>query len=195
MFFKKKKQPKMLERCIPESTEEEIVNICKEAARYLKISMPQICFYSYVFSNETVGQGICDDTAFGDDKDIKVTDITGAIYLQDKDTILVTCLHPLTHELMPKNHLLASILHELRHVWQYTYEPKRYYGSKNAITEIDHLTDESEIDADAFAMYYSLMVLDNKNEDIPEFIQIAYKMDGGKRLQRIADLRRRGKST
>ena len=91
----------------------------------------------------------------------------------------------LKESLVPRTdaEILYGLIHELRHVWQYTYERNKYY-SQNAFG-LSVVNDPSEIDADAFAIAY---VFSDKTQytakDFPNMtneINLQGTLDNGKR--------------
>ena len=151
---------------------------------FLKLEMPKIYMYPYLFSDEEHGQGGCPEKAV-EEGTIPITSLVGGITYADRNTILLGYLDPLTKKPYDKKQIIVHFLHEIRHIWQFKYHYKQYYSEKNAIGEEEHISDISEIDADAFSLAYSLTILNYENEDIPQAITREYATDGGKRKARM----------
>lgn len=105
-------------------------------------------------------------------------------YYEDKNKIFVVTYDPPTKQLLHESVILLNLCHELRHVWQYTYHKKEYYGKPNAIGAAESIHDNAEIDADAFAISY---MNEKTNYNSIEY-SIQYKLysfyDKGKRKYR-----------
>ena len=172
-------------------------NAIRGAAEYLKIDLPTINYYPYVFSSPHggPGQGCCDKAAIVSGR-VSIDWLTTGISFHEQNKIMASYFDPLCGEAYGDVDIIFTLLHELRHFWQYKYEREKYYGMPNAVTEEDHLSDISEIDADAFALAYGIFVLGYKNEEIPMLFQAQYGLDKGKRKKRaqkiFAEFKERG---
>lgn len=81
------------------------------------------------------------------------------------------------------------LVHELRHVWQRTYEAEKYYQYNADSYEV--INDISEIDSDAFAIAYCFTKLSYKPESLPHVmreIHLQATLDKGKRWARANEL-------
>lgn len=73
-------------------------------------------------------------------------------YNPDQNKIILSAYEPKNQQNRHVAELLFTALHEIRHIWQDVYHHDIYYA-KNAVGK-DHLFDQAEIDADAFACAY-----------------------------------------
>ena len=80
-------------------------------------------------------------------------------------------------DVFPDSVFLFSLLHELRHSWQYKHAREDFYSGPNARGD-SYLTDISEIDADAFALAYYRHCT---TFSIPSDIELILKQDDGRR--------------
>lgn len=109
-------------------------------------------------------------------------------HLNDDGSIHIGAFHPMTGELNTDATILTTIAHELRHVWQKTYEYNTYY-KKNAFGAIDCINDISEIDADAFAMAYMKNRTAYPASEYMEQLDIYMSFDRGARKNRSRTIR------
>lgn len=109
-------------------------------------------------------------------------------YLNDDGSIHIGAFHPMTGELNTDAIILTTIAHELRHVWQKTYEYNTYY-KKNAFSGIDCINDISEIDADAFAMAYMKNRTSYPASEYMEQLNVYMSFDRGARKNRSRIIR------
>lgn len=109
----------------------EFYGVIGAAAEYLDVDLPTIEFYPYVFSNSV---GI----AGGDEKWVfqyaTIDDIVGGVYVFEEDRMLLSILRADTREPVNRRWIIVTALHELRHVWQYRTNPKKYHFDQNAST-------------------------------------------------------------
>lgn len=104
-------------------------------------------------------------------------------YTNDDGSIHIGAYHPITGKLNTDALVLTTIAHELRHVWQKTYEYNTYY-KKNALGGIECISDISEIDADAFALAYMKNRTSYPASEYMEQLNLYMSFDRGARKNR-----------
>ena len=83
---------------------------------------------------------------------------------------------------------LFLLLHELRHLWQFAYHSDAYYSAPNAVNELEHLNDLSEIDADAFALAYMRTHTTYPETDYFPLVGTMFVCDSGQRFLRTEEV-------
>ena len=160
----------------------------KNAAKLLKLDtskLPDLVMANLIYDSPTIGTcGVADCFVPG----VPADEYAAGIYIDARDTIAIAKLAPAGEGLARKftdKELIFTMLHEIRHVWQRTFHAGEYYDTKNAIGAISHILDPSEVDADAFALWYFFVVLNFENEDLPMDVMYMYSIDEGLRKQRM----------
>lgn len=167
---------------------DEIMKVFNEVTIFLGIKGLNIRIVPYIYNSPTIyAMGISSMPVEG----VLVEEYCKGSFIESENTIylaryaLVDDMHSLMFD---DKDIIESMLHEIRHVWQKQYHEDIYYAGSNAISNEEHMDDISEIDADAFALAYTLCVLGYENEDLSFDMGYKYMNDGGKRKQRVCEI-------
>ncbi len=174
----------------------------KDISGILDIPYPDIRFVHFLYRTYSDDSGWSPIVAQLDSEKEKLPanpSFLGAYYDDTYNTIFISLNHMVydsKHNQMSFISLTGAdciyiLAHELRHVWQFNYEKEKYYSS-NAI-DMEAIQDESEIDADAFALAY---VFSDKtsvsHKDLKANLQQIHlqgTLDNGKRWDKAKDLK------
>lgn len=159
------------------------------ASRMLKIELPVILSADYIANYEEDGQmmrHVLDTIGVNDVPASAQYD--GAHSLPNENRILLGMYDPYTKRELSEDEQLFLLLHELRHFWQYIHRSDIYYSTPNATTDLTHLDDISEIDADAFALVFMRTQTQYIETDYFPMFSSMFACDNGKRLLRATEL-------
>lgn len=190
-----------LERIIEFYGEEkanELAALMNSACEILKVSHPEIWFHDHVavrptsdFAKEVVsGDGYKGRNYMRDASKFGVVPVIGVHgFKPDGNCSIKVSLRDINDELRPLNHVLFTVLHELRHSWQHEYgfddKNKDYYNLGDDVHK--YLNHPAEIDADAF----SALILEQCTEYRPHLTcrDINMRFDK-KRMKRMKELKK-----
>lgn len=157
-----------------------IMGYLNKAAELLNITIPLIIFVPYLFDADGYVQ-VSEHRISGN----KCTYLL-AYFDDSNNTIYVACKNPETNEIRGEDLVLFTLLHELRHVWQFKNHHDTYYCTPNSVGR-ECIFDEAEIDADAFALYFIDARTPFSRPDVAKFMPQLI-MDNGARFAREFDL-------
>lgn len=89
----------------------------------LKISVPKIQYCYYTARLKDGRPIVLNEQGIKEYKD-DIMGQSGAIYIDETNTIYIAVYNEMTHEKFSEADIIYTIAHELRHVWQHTYEQK-----------------------------------------------------------------------
>lgn len=156
-----------------------------EVKAILKIDVSEIIIVPYLVDNNGVIE-VMDDTYY----DIKGQGIVYNIgfYNNENGILYISYYNHYSKEPFSESEILITIIHELRHRWQAEYKYDKYYNGNNAVG-IEHVSDISEIDADAFSVAYMNSKTSYEKRNYMWNMNVFLAMDGGNRKERINELR------
>jgi len=152
----------------------------RHAGELLKIEVPEIVVVPYQY--DFMGQHKIVDVWYDE---ILLGDPSMGYFVPSAG-IIISRFNPYEKVPVAEPELLASIIHELRHVWQYTYHRTEYYQN-NTVGEAT-IKDPAEVDADAYAMVYMRNYTLYQPHTYDDRIGMSMALDGGARLNRIMQL-------
>ena len=159
---------------------DKLMPYIKEASEILQIELPEINMVPYII-DDGINIKVVGTCSYTDNNELGYTTEKGAVHIGVYDPIKPG--HFL-HEAI----ILATIIHEFRHLWQKKYHNDEYY-EHNAVG-IACITDISEVDADAFAMAYMQKRTSYKESDYMKEFNKFMKMDFGARKKRFWTIRK-----
>ena len=166
---------------------EEVESALKSAAELLGVEMPRVVYVPYM----------------SDYKVFAMSDIlpkvspeyfVAGIWEENYNTIYLAIYDAAfelrfgSQRIMNEGMLAFTALHELRHAYQKANEEEKYFSGENAVGLKAHLDDDSEIDADAFAIAYYLNNINPNLDSMGEAVQVLCNIDSGKRARRVHEI-------
>lgn len=153
-----------------------------EVKDVLEIDVPLINIVPYLVNCDGQIQ-VMHDVIF----DINEQELEYTTGFYNEKEIYIGRFSHMTKEPLSDAEILITIIHELRHCWQAKYKHDKYFNGDNAIG-IQHIRDNSEIDADAFAIAYMNSKTQYDRSTYMLNMNILMAMDGGSRKERIVEL-------
>lgn len=160
----------------------KVQNHLDDAAALLDVTLPPIHVVPYMVDNGI--HFFLSDGKLGND----LSYYTG-YFDPNTEEIFVGRYNPQTKHLHTDEEMLFTALHELRHVWQKRHHEDIYYDEPNAVA-YETIFDNSEVDADAFAIaYLQQRTAFEKKAYMTENITNYLLLDGGRRIIRTKELK------
>ena len=159
---------------------EPLVPTINKAKELLNITVPDIMAFPYLADYDGYVRVV-------DSRGIEITQGSPIMgYYYPGMPIMISRYDPQTGRQLENPELLLFILHELRHIYQYTYHHAEYY-SHNAVG-CECLLDKAEIDADAFAVAFMRVNTTYHPSTYMMWMLGLMINDGGRREQRVEQI-------